>query len=294
MNVKATLRKFGAWLRVSGFSWLVCAVLFVADEGTIGKLWAERQAAGYEMVGYIVAIGLDLAAALALDRMAHAKLRKHKVLAGLVFGLACGVSAFFGVQYYRQFSPSDPVVLSVAMGCVCPVLAASIALLRGMTLAHENVLEMERQDVDREAARVMKFELRKMEIAQSAETALLLEKETTKQTRAKARATRAKTEAAVEKEKREIERKEDLEREKVTHAQAAVTIGQALATVGYAMGTLRYYAGNPTATQVQAAESLGISRRTVGNHLSHAESLGIVKRNGQGVEVIADLGGITT
>ena len=54
-GVKSALKQFLAWARVSGFSWMVCAVLFLADEGTIGRLWANRQAAGYESVDAIIA-----------------------------------------------------------------------------------------------------------------------------------------------------------------------------------------------------------------------------------------------
>ena len=285
-GVKSALRQFGAWARVSGFSWTVCAILFLADEGTIGRLWANRQAAGYEAVGYIVAVGLDLSAALALDRMAHAKLRKHKVLAGVVFGLACGVSAFFGVQYYRQFSPSDPVMLSVAMGCVCPVLAASIALLRGMTMAHENDLQIARQMQEAEARRVADLELRKFEIAQVQATVLQVAKETTKQTRAKSRATQAKM---------------DLEREKAENAQKVADVAHrtaeeteridgALQRLGKAGEILRIYLTDPASKTADVAQSIGVTRQTVTYHLDKLERDGVIRKNGSGVELVADLG----
>jgi len=282
MNIKSALGQFLAWLRISGFSWFVCAVLFLADEGTIGRLWAKRQAPGFESVGYIVAIGLDLSAALALDRMGHAKLRKHKVLAGVIFALACGVSAFFGVRYYRQFSPADPMMLSIAMGCVCPTLAASIALLRGIVTAHENELELARQQAEVEAARVAEMELRKYRIAQEQATALLLAKETTKQIRAKSRAEQARV---------------DLEREKKRKAQEAARQEQAvasreqevdnlLASLGKAGETLRLFLASPDLTQSKVAQELSISRQAVGQHLAKLEREGIIKRNGHGVELV--------
>ena len=284
-GVKSALRQFGAWARVSGFSWMVCAVLFLADEGTIGRLWANRQAAGYESVGYIVAVGLDLSAALALDRMAHAKLRKHKVLASVVFGLACGVSAFFGVQYYREYAPSDPVMLSVAMGCVCPVLAASIALLRGMTMAHENELQIARQMQEAEARRVADLELRKFEIAQVQATVLQVAKETTKQTRAKSRATQAKM---------------DLEREKAENAQKVADVAHrtaeeteridgALQRLGKAGEILRIYLTDPASKTADVAQSIGVTRQTVTYHLDKLERDGVIRKNGSGVELVADL-----
>jgi len=284
-GVKSVLRQFGAWARVSGFSWMVCAVLFLADEGTIGRLWANRQAAGYESVGYIVAIGLDLSAALALDRMAHAKLRKHKVLASVVFGLACGVSAFFGVQYYRQFSPSDPVMLSVAMGCVCPVLAASIALLRGMTMAHENDLQIARQTAEAEARRVADLELRKLELANAQATALLLARETTKQVRAKARANKARADREREKA-REAQVEARSAQDDASNAQA---LDKLVASLGKAGATLALFLASPDLTQASAAQELDISRQAVGQHLARLERDGVIRKNGHGVELVADL-----
>ena len=56
--------------------------------------------------------------------------------------------------------------------------------------------------------------------------------------------------------------------------------------VGKARETARYFEDNPTATQASAAGTLGISRRTVGNHLAALETAGLIRRNGQGVEIV--------
>ena len=94
-----------------------------------------------------------------------------------------------------------------------------------------------------------------------------------------------KTEAATERAAKEKE----AERERMAMAAAQeqmATLEQRWEAVGKARETARYFEDNPTATQTSAAGTLGISRRTVGNHLAALESAGLIRRNGQGVEVV--------
>ena len=87
----------------------------------------------------------------------------------------------------------------------------------------------------------------------------------------------------------EAKRRETERQQMEAQRRQMETQGQIVASLGQAVGTLRYFAGNPMATQAQAAASLGVSRRTVGTHLASAEKLGAIKRNGHGVEVLIDL-----
>lgn len=88
----------------------------------------------------------------------------------------------------------------------------------------------------------------------------------------------AEREAEADRKLAEAERKLAEARRKEVEAR--------LATLGNAVETLRYYAGNPAATQSEAAEALGYSERTIRNHLADLEGIGAVKRNGRGVEVL--------
>lgn len=106
-------------------------------------------------------------------------------------------------------------------------------------------------------------------------------------------------EAEARRKERELERKEAeieqqqaemaAERERQRQETARKALEMTLATLGSEAETLRQYTGNPAATQAQVAETLGASERTVRNHLNRLESLGLVKRNGQGVEVLVNL-----
>jgi len=69
----------------------------------------------------------------------------------------------------------------------------------------------------------------------------------------------------------------------------AATQAQRWEGLGREMVTARYFESNPTATQATAAGALGISRRTVGNHLAALETAGLIRRNGQGVEIIQEV-----
>ena len=75
-----------------------------------------------------------------------------------------------------------------------------------------------------------------------------------------------------------------LEQDKAQKEQQGIQ--RAGSKLGNARETVRYFASNPTATHAQAANELGISRRTVGNHLARAETQGAIQRGEQGVMVL--------
>lgn len=59
-----------------------------------------------------------------------------------------------------------------------------------------------------------------------------------------------------------------------------------LESLGIAKEVYRQYAETPTATQAEVAETLGITERTVRNHLHRLEGAGLIRRNGGGVEIL--------
>jgi DNA-binding transcriptional ArsR family regulator len=61
---------------------------------------------------------------------------------------------------------------------------------------------------------------------------------------------------------------------------------QTLAKLGKSAPVFELYCASPMLTQAKAAEELGISRQAVGYHLSKLEEGGVIRRNGEGVEVL--------
>lgn len=51
---------------------------------------------------------------------------------------------------------------------------------------------------------------------------------------------------------------------------------------------LLFYAKNPMATQAQVAQALGVTRQAIGQQLDKLEAEGIIKRDGQGVDVLGN------
>lgn len=95
-----------------------------------------------------------------------------------------------------------------------------------------------------------------------------------------------------EKERKEHERRGQAQaREMQEQRQLEQELVKRLESLGNAVETLRQYAGNPKATQASVAQELGISRQAVGQHLRKLEQANLVKRDGQGIEVLIDLGG---
>ena len=111
--------------------------------------------------------------------------------------------------------------------------------------------------------------------------------ETERQDKAKARKEAEKKRKEAE-ARAETERKA-LERERQRAETERQELGNLLERAGNAAETLRKYAETPEATQAEMAGVLGTSERTVRNHLARLEGLGIVKRNGNGIEVLVEL-----
>ena len=65
-----------------------------------------------------------------------------------------------------------------------------------------------------------------------------------------------------------------------TERNQTATLEQRWEAMGTARGTARYFTDNPAATQASAAVALGMSRRTVGNHLAALEKAGLFWRKG--------------
>lgn len=60
-------------------------------------------------------------------------------------------------------------------------------------------------------------------------------------------------------------------------------------SLGNALRTYHALTENPSATGEQLAQSLGISRRSIVNHLSKIEQAGLIKRNGNGLEILGEM-----
>jgi DNA-binding transcriptional ArsR family regulator len=61
---------------------------------------------------------------------------------------------------------------------------------------------------------------------------------------------------------------------------------QKMDELGKSAPVLELYRANPMLNQAEAAEELGISRQTVGYHLSKLAEVGAIRRNGEGVEAL--------
>lgn len=80
--------------------------------------------------------------------------------------------------------------------------------------------------------------------------------------------------------------KENKRRRRETKNRERETREKMLGNLGSARETLRAIAENPDATQAQIAQAVGISRRTVVNHIGKLEEMGLIERNGKGVRVL--------
>jgi DNA-binding transcriptional ArsR family regulator len=89
---------------------------------------------------------------------------------------------------------------------------------------------------------------------------------------------RAEMDEEAQRKLAEADRKLEEARRKAAEAQ--------LASLGSETETLQYYQEHNPETQAEAAETLGVSERTIRNHLRKLEEAGAIQRNGQGVEVL--------
>jgi len=67
-------------------------------------------------------------------------------------------------------------------------------------------------------------------------------------------------------------------------------VSSLLSQMGREGDALAMYLTDPTLTQKEIGERLGVSQRTVGNYAQKLEEKGLIKRNRQGVEVLIELG----
>ena len=93
---------------------------------------------------------------------------------------------------------------------------------------------------------------------------------------------------ASERQEAAKERKERA-REKQVDANQAQEVSKLLPMRGKIRQTLRQYAIDPMQTQSSVAQKIGLSRQAVGEHLTRLEGLGLIRRNGRGIEVLVEL-----
>jgi DNA-binding transcriptional ArsR family regulator len=90
---------------------------------------------------------------------------------------------------------------------------------------------------------------------------------------------RQRAEDRAEKRRERRERREQRKRE--------AELRQKVAELGRTGDVLALYLDDPTLTNAEAGEKLGITRQTVAYHLEKLEEEGLVKSNGNGIEVLA-------
>jgi len=261
-------------------------VLFLSDAGHTGAAFSVREQADRSPLGYVVALSLDLTAAASLHRLTHAHSRIERIYAALVFILSCTAPVGFGYTYYRQTTPTDPPLLSLLFGAICPVLAGAIAGLRALAHARHTKHEEINAQAQATAEALRQLELEKFKILQEQETARVAARAQAAAETEKAKADAAKARAEARAARAKVEA--DAVQVAADAAQARAEAEQAVAELGNALRTVRWFVGNPKATQAQAAAELGICRRTVGDHLKKAKQAGVIKTNGQGVEILVD------
>ena len=261
-------------------------VLFLSDAGHTGAAFSVREQADRSPLGYVVALSLDLTAAASLHRLTHAHTRAERVYATGVFILSCGAPIGFGYAYYRATTPTDHPLLSLLFGSICPVLAGAIAGLRALAHARQTKHEEVNAQAQSTEQAQRQLELDKYRIEQEQETARVAARAQAAAESEKARALAAKARADARAARAKVEA--DGAQAQAHAERAAADARQAVAELGSALRTIRWFSVNPMATQAQAAADLGICRRTVGDHLKRAEEARVIKRNGQGIQVLVD------
>lgn len=260
--------------------------LFLSDAGHTGAVFSQREQADRSPLGYVVALSLDLTAAASLHRLTHAHSHTERIYATLVFILSCGAPLGFGYAYYRQTTPTDHPLLSLLFGSICPVLAGAIAGLRALAHARQQKHEEVNAQATAQAQAARQIEIEKYRISQEQETARVAARVQAEAQNEKARAQVAVARAQARAARAQAEA--EAARVAADAEKQAAEAAQAVAELGNALRTIRWFMGNPKATQAQAAENLGISRRTVCDHLKKARAAGVIRTNGQGVEILVD------
>ena len=272
MNLQETAHAANEWLkRQDPFGLAVATALMVPDIGHAGKLFADREVAGYGQIGHILAGCIDAVFVIAFRKAAKTKHLPRRIYAVFVAVMACVVNGAFNVAYYRDSYTADPFVVSLTLGASAPVLAALLSILQ----AFDKKERLEQEQADTAAGRADGLERFRIEQTEITKRQVAVEAEKTKQIRAQTRAEQARIQAEAVKEEAEQRQHQD-------------ELDKVLAELGKSGDILAQFLDNPTLTQAEAAQALGLSRQTVGYHLSKLEDAGIIKRNGQGVEVLVE------
>lgn len=159
--------------------------LIIVSTGHVGRLFADREHDQQAFVGYVLAVAVDGVLAVSLADIARFRERLHKRFSLAVFAVTCAVSAGFNTAYYRQNYPDDPWLLSFGLGSVAPILAALVAVMREFAQVERVEVEQIERENERESNRVLEIE--KYRIDREASSKVAIEKERTKQERARAR-----------------------------------------------------------------------------------------------------------
>jgi CRP-like cAMP-binding protein len=246
--------------------------LMIPDLGHAGELFAAREAEGNGWIGKMLAGCVDVVFYVGFREAGKVHAWGRRLYAVGVALMACIVNGAFNVAYYRDNAPGDPFWVSLVLGASAPVLASLLSVMQALRQAEEAQIE----DVKEERDEERRYQLEKLRIEAEAHAQIEVEKEKTKQARAQARAEQAKTEAQQRQE--EEERRQD-----------DANLEQMLASLGKSGEVLAVFIDSPTLTHDEAADMLGITRQTVGYHLRKLEANGLIRRNGNGIEVLAPL-----
>jgi len=257
------------WAKLQGFDlrYVLILLFITVSTGHVGRLFADREAVGQWVLGYVFALALDVALALSLYEVGYATERGHKLWALAGFVMACGISGGFNVYYYRLFFPDDPELLSLLLGLAAPVLAAFFGLLKG------------RRDVQRrEEKSQLELEKFRLELEADTQKVLFLEKEKTKRERELTK--RLTLQAQIEVKARQ---------EAETGAQRLERQRKELANLGKSAEILRAIWEMPEISKMELGQRFGIGRRTVDYHLAKLEESGAINRNGNQIRLLWEL-----
>jgi DNA-binding transcriptional ArsR family regulator len=252
---------------------VIIITLIAVSTGHVGQLFADRETERAQVLGYVMALALDGVLVVSLHQVARSA-GARKVAPLIVFLLACAVSGGFNYQYYRQNYPLDSEWVSAALGISPPLLGALMSVLRALRVSASEETEWQAQETELQAERAHQLAMEKLHIAGETEVQIAVgtAKEASKQANAAVRL------AKVQEAQRQA-REAKVQQEEAQRRQ--------MASLGVYRATLDYYRENPLADRAMAAQALNVSKRTVGNHLAHLEGLGVIRRNGDGVEVLA-------
>ena len=246
---------------------IVLILFFIAvSTGHVGRLFADREAAGQEFLGYVLAFAVDVLLVISLYEIGYAQEKKHQAMALAGFLVACGISGGFNIYYYREFYPHDPELLSILLGFAPPVFAAFLGLLKA------------RGDVERQESKNT-LELRMFEIKQETQVRIAVEteKEKTKQERELTK--RLVMEAEAEAKARQVAE---------TRAQQLERQRKEFAKLGKSGDILLIIKETPEITKEELGQTFEIGSRTVDYHIAKLEGAGAISRNGQGFRILWD------